>query len=262
VNFFKKAIPTFAFLFLCNYSRADFIDCTTLDFSKEGTFTNLIVPAGQSVIIKSLSTYMYGTKELLHISGNSTNNLGRREMNGSGLIYFNGPCVIGFPYIYDTNEKHGVLYKSLTTQPYRSAINPLGSNPGPYTNNEDLFLDLAQNEKMTILGFWGASGGAAVGQDSEISVNGARFRMSLPFEISGPAQVRYIRPASGIQFITYTLSSDYTQFANSGYIENVAGQVELVVEKSTDLISWSPLIAKQVEATSGEKEFFRIRMAR
>lgn len=264
-------VVSLVFVF-ASFAKAEVFVTSTYEPVPADTYTNLVIPAGNSIIIQGSSTEI--DNRAFHVTSSSNTEINANSsMNSSiGLDYFNGPCSLSFMVRPESSggSRQGVIYKKIPSQPYRSILNPLSSEDASqninYQNNEDLFLNLLENQKITILGVRGASSGTT-GTESQyfrIKIDQVPFIIKrLPFEISGPASLRFVPPMSQYkQFITYSLSDDFINLGESGYLQNSSGQVELVVEKSTDLMSWSPLIAKQVETITGQKEFFRIRMAR
>lgn len=259
-------------LVFASFARAELFVTSTYEPVPAGTYTNLVIPAGNSIILQGFSEDLRGPATYITSSSNFEINTMTGTTTSVGVDYFTGPCTLSFELeVVPTNSPPiGVLYKMIPSQPYRSTLNPLSWEDANqniiYQNNEDLFLNLLANQKITILGVRGASSGttASESQYFRIKIDQVPFIIKkFPFEISGPASLRFVPPMSQFkQFITYSLSDDFINLGESGYLQNPSGQVELVVEKSTDLMSWSPLIAKQVETVNGEKEFFRIRIAR
>ena len=223
-----------------------------------GHFTNLAVPAGSSVDLLKFSSDGPGTDVFYINKSNTITPVSRSQAIGKNIL--NGPVTLKFTINTDPQPK-GLIYSPIPAQPFRSVIVPQGT-----TNS----FSVPAGQKITILGIMGKfSAGqyqAAVG--SYIMINGTDFLFDsgddLPLSIAGPITVTLGVPEAGVQgagVFVYSLSSDFVDLASSGYIQNTVGSLELVIENSSDLINWSPLIVKEINSQTSGREFYRIRVS-
>jgi len=61
------------------------------------------------------------------------------------------------------------------------------------------------------------------------------------------------------QIFTYYFTDDFLQFTAEGYIKSPTGTFEVLVEKSTDLTQWLPVMVQNT-ATADSKAFYRLRI--
>lgn len=223
-----------------------------------GNFTSLVVPAGSSVDLLQFSSDGAGTDIFYIINSNSVTSVSRSQAIGKNIL--NGPMTLKFSVSADPKPK-GLLYSLIPGQPFRSVIVPQGT-----TNS----FSVAAGQKITILGIRGKLSARqpspAVG--SYIMINGTDFLFDagddLPLSIAGPITITLGVPEAAVQgagIFVYSLSSDFVDLASSGYIQNTVGSLELVIENSSDLINWSPLIVKEINSQTAGREFYRIRVS-
>lgn len=223
-----------------------------------GNFVKLVVPAGSSVDLLRFSSDGAGTDVFYLVNSNGLTPVSRSQAIGKNIL--NGPVTLNFSVSADPQPK-ALLYSLVPAQPFRSVIVPKGTTSS---------FSVPAGQKITILGLMGKfSAGpyqAAVG--SYIMINGSDFLFDsgddLPISIAGPITITLGVPEAGVQgagIFVYSLSSDFVDMASSGYIQNTVGSLELVIENSSDLINWSPLIVKEINSQTSGREFYRIRVS-
>lgn len=77
-------------------------------------------------------------------------------------------------------------------------------------------------------------------------------------EISGPATVTLPNRTSVL--ISYFFTEDFVVLPDLGYIQGPTGSFEISVEKSTDMLAWSPVVVHGT--ASDQKSFYRLKLTR
>jgi hypothetical protein len=222
-----------------------------------GNFVKLVVPAGSSVDLLRFSSDGAGTDVFYLVNSNGLTPVSRSQAIGKNIL--NGPVTLNFAVSADPQPK-GLLYSLVPAQPFRSVIVPQGT-----TNS----FSVPAGQKITILGIMGkfSAGPYQPAVGSYIMINGSDFLFNsgddLPISIAGPITITLGVPETGQGggVFVYSLSSDFVDMAPSGYIQNTVGSLELVIENSSDLINWSPLIVKEINSQTSGREFYRIRVS-
>lgn len=61
------------------------------------------------------------------------------------------------------------------------------------------------------------------------------------------------------QVYSYFLTEDFLEITADGYLKGPSGTFEVVVEKSTDLTQWLPVVVQNT-ASSDTRAFYRLRI--
>ena len=104
-------------------------------------------------------------------------------------------------------------------------------------------------------------GQARVSQGTNSANTG--YGLASGCELTGPLTVQFIGksgvPALERQVFSYYLVEDFIEITADGYLKGPTGTFEVLVEKSTDLAQWQPVMVQNT-ASADVRAFYRLRI--
>lgn len=90
----------------------------------------------------------------------------------------------------------------------------------------------------------------------------AGFNFGSRYDFDGPCnlQLSVTNTATTVSVLSYTFAEDFVAFPELGYLQTPKGDFEIVVEKTTNLTNWFPVLSHNT--TSDQRAYYRFRIAK
>ena len=88
------------------------------------------------------------------------------------------------------------------------------------------------------------------------------FYVNQGYDLDGPCTLQLSRTntATTASAMSYTFAEDFVAFPELGYLQTPTGDFEIVVEKTTNLTNWFPVLSHNT--TSDQRAYYRFRIAK
>ena len=88
------------------------------------------------------------------------------------------------------------------------------------------------------------------------------FLVAVGNDLDGPCTLQLSRKntATTVLVMSYTFAEDFVAFPELGYLQTPKGDFEIVVEKTTNLTNWFPVLSHNT--TSDQRAYYRFRIAK
>ena len=126
--------------------------------------------------------------------------------------------------------------------------------------NDPIGITIAANKTMQLFGVPAAVNASFLRPES--SPVSFTLEPGKPAEFTGPGSLILSSgvPAPSIKFISYFIAEDGFALPDEGAIAGPSGSYTIMVERSFDLNTWSPVLLKNT--SNPDKAFFRLRIQR
>ena len=90
----------------------------------------------------------------------------------------------------------------------------------------------------------------------------AGFNFGSRYDFDGPCtlQLSVTNTAPTVSVLSFTFAEDFVVFPELGYLQTPKGDFEIVVEKTTNLTNWFPVLSHNT--TSDQRAYYRFRIAK
>lgn len=109
-------------------------------------------------------------------------------------------------------------------------------------------------------GYFGSSGTNMRLTQGSNTFSGFVFNVRYSFEGPCTLQLSVTNTAITAAVMCYTFVEDFVEFPELGYLRTPAGDFEVVLEKTTNLTNWVPVLSHNT--TSDQRAFYRLRISK
>ena len=210
-----------------------------------GQTNTLTIPAGETWkfdFVKSDRDPLYGSPQIQLVQGGITNLININEikvLSGAMRLIFSG------------ENQFAIAYKKMNLPGVQTLI----VRPGE-TNT----VDVPSGKTMRVIQDPAGSPIVVLRQGT----NTFRFSDSVgQSTLDGPCTLELgLDPISGplAHMMVYTFNEDFVAFPQLGYLQTPPGNFEIVVEKTTNLTNWFPVLSHNT--TTDQRAYYRFRIAK